>query len=692
MRAREAGGRGWSGRRVGAVLLLAALGTAPAAAQAWDDSTTLALVGRAIAARQRAEPDSTLRSYHTTAHGFVFFLGQAGRDLAAPPRLIKADELLVDVYWQAPDLHRQVIRGWRDGRWLPTDIHYHRDHLGIVTNNFGDRIRIGEGDEVRDVIHPLAPEGPGAYSYRLADSIEVRTQDGARRLHEVLVRPRDPSAPRVIGTLSLDATTGDLVRFRFSFTPAAYLDHSIEDLSVSLENARVEGRWWLPWRQELEIRRRLTWLDLPARSIIRGRWEIGEYELNTPVPQVARLGPAVGGLLAPADSTAAWDAPLATAIQEVATPVAQGDLDALRDEVAGLAAGQPLSGLARSRLGIPSISELIRVNRVQGLALGLGFRFALGAATTLQPRAAIGTADGRLTGGATLRLGRGATTATLTASRAITDVGDTPVVSGVVNSLLAQEGGRDMGDYVRLDQLGLAVSRRLGGSVASRVEATVAVERAGSVARAATPARGRYRPNPALGGGTSAVARLGLVLGATRLDREAGHRWEFRAEGGTGDRDYSRITAGVDLRQPGGPGILAVHLEGGAGSQGLPAHRSFALGGWGTLPGVGFRAIGGRRYGLGRLEYRLAAPAPAIPLGPYVSTGNRLVLAPFVAVGVAGGAVARVPWRATGWLQPVAGIAVELFHRLLRVETGISLRTGRVGLSVDVDREWWEIL
>ncbi len=61
-----------------------------------------------------------------------------------------------------PATSKQVILGWRDGRWLPTDISYHRDHLGIVTNNFGDRIRVGEGDEVRDVVHPLAPEGPSA--------------------------------------------------------------------------------------------------------------------------------------------------------------------------------------------------------------------------------------------------------------------------------------------------------------------------------------------------------------------------------------------------------------------------------------------------------------------------------------------------------------------------------------------------
>ena len=84
---------------------------------------------------------TTLTSYTHRAHGFVFFLAQVGEGLNQPPRLVKADELDVQVYWRAPNRSKQVILGWRDGTWLPTDINYHRDHLGIVTNNFGNRIR-----------------------------------------------------------------------------------------------------------------------------------------------------------------------------------------------------------------------------------------------------------------------------------------------------------------------------------------------------------------------------------------------------------------------------------------------------------------------------------------------------------------------------------------------------------------------
>jgi len=195
-----------------ALLVLAAL-PAPLAGQAWNAPDALALVRRAVERRAEVQADAMLRSYRTRAHGFVFFLAQVGEGLTEPPRLVKADELDVEVYWQAPDRSKQVISGWRDGAFLPTDIHYHRDHLGIVTNDFGDVIRIGEGDEVRDVPHPLSPAGPDVYDYALGDSLVVRTGTDAIRVRRVEVRPRDFGRPMVVGTLYLDAETAALVRF-----------------------------------------------------------------------------------------------------------------------------------------------------------------------------------------------------------------------------------------------------------------------------------------------------------------------------------------------------------------------------------------------------------------------------------------------------------------------------------------------
>jgi outer membrane protein assembly factor BamA len=124
----------------------------------------------------------------------------------------------------------------------------------------------------------------------------------------------------------------------------------------------------------------------------------------------------------------------------------------------------------------------------------------------------------------------------------------------------------------------------------------------------------------------------------------------------------------------------------------MPGYRSFAIGGWGTLLGESFRAFGGRRMALLSLEYQLRAPFPALPLGAFVSTGRTVTIAPFVSAGLTGGEIAGLPWRATTEVRPVVGVAIEWFHRLLRSEVGVSLRTGRAGVTVDINREWWDIL
>ncbi|HEX9280101.1 MAG TPA: hypothetical protein VF890_05610, partial [Gemmatimonadales bacterium] len=114
----------------GLPVLLALLATPVALdAQTWNADSALALVGRAIARRSRAAADTSLHDYKAQAHGFVFFLGQFGEGLSEPPRLIKADQLELEVYWKAPGASKQRIVGWRDRAELPTDINYHRDHL-----------------------------------------------------------------------------------------------------------------------------------------------------------------------------------------------------------------------------------------------------------------------------------------------------------------------------------------------------------------------------------------------------------------------------------------------------------------------------------------------------------------------------------------------------------------------------------
>lgn len=673
-----------------ALLVLAAL-PAPLAGQAWNAPDALALVRRAVERRAEVQADAMLRSYRTRAHGFVFFLAQVGEGLTEPPRLVKADELDVEVYWQAPDRSKQVISGWRDGAFLPTDIHYHRDHLGIVTNDFGDVIRIGEGDEVRDVPHPLSPAGPDVYDYALGDSLVIRTGTDAIRVRRVEVRPRDFGRPMVVGTLYLDAETAALVRFRFSFTPAAYLDRQLEDISIVLENGRFAGRYWLPYHQDVEIRRRTTWLDFPARGIIRARWEIGEYDLNPALPPSTFTGVPIGGLHAPEPDSGQWSEPLADAVAGVAQPVTEQDMDALRAEAERIAGARVLSGLPAIRPAIGSVSDLAKVNRVQGLALGIGGVLGLSERRVeLRPTIGYGTADERVTGGLTVSVGQGATQVSAFAERQLRDISDLPVIAPVLNSFTAQESGNDYGDYALLERAGLGLRHRLSGRNSVAVE--LAAEESHSVTVSATPANGDYRPNPPLGAGSHRIARLALERASGGMAVRSDLQGRLAVEGGAGDSDYLRATAEGRWLTGAGAGALLTRVYAGVGSDGLPAYRSFVLGGRATLMPEPFRAYGGRTTALAQVEWRLDLPAPAIGLGSFASTGRRMTLAPFLAAGWADRPLDGLPWSGSDGVRPVAGVALEWLMRLIRVETGVGLRDGRVGITVDINRDWWGVL
>ena len=446
----------------------------------------------------------------------------------------------MEVYWRAPDRSKQVIFGWRDGAFLPTDINYHRDHLGIVTNNFGNVIRIGEGDEVRDVPHPLSPVGLRSYDYSLGDSLAIRTAAGETVVRQVQVRPRAFNLPLVVGTLYLDIATAELVRFRFSFTPAAYLDSELEDISIVLESSLYEQRYWLPYRQEVEIRRRTTWLDFPARGIIRGRWEIEGYDLNVPLPDSLFTGPAIAGLGEPDPTDSTWSTPLSQAIAGVAPPVNRQDMDALRVEVERIAGARALSGLPSRRLAAGSVSDVVHVNRVQGLSLGFGGVFGLRQSRVqVRPWIGYGTSDHRVTGALSVSAGVGATQVTLGASRRVTDFSDLPVIAPVLNSLLSQEGGKDYGDYVLLNAASLGLRQRLSGRTALHLSASV--EESRSVVTRATPARGSYRPNPALGAGTYRVGRLELERASGGIAVRRDLQGRLSLEAGEGPADYLRV-------------------------------------------------------------------------------------------------------------------------------------------------------
>ncbi|HXF95533.1 MAG TPA: hypothetical protein VNI61_05475, partial [Gemmatimonadales bacterium] len=579
-----------------------AVAAGPLTAQAWNSDAALDLARRAVERRTAAAQDTALRDYKARAHGFLFFLGQFGEGLAEPPRLIKADQLELEVYWKAPRLSKQRIIGWRDRAEVPTDIAYHEDHLGIVQNNFGPLIRLGEGDEVRDVPHPLSPAGLQAYDFALEDTVTLALPARTVRVIGLAVRPRDFDRARLIGTLYVDAETADLVRMRFSFTPAAYRDPNLEDVNIVLDNALWEGRWWLPYRQEIEIRRRATWLDLPARGIIRGRWEIDGYVFNLGLVNAWFAGREITALPPAERDSFPWATPLEVAIRDVAEPVRQGDLARVRGEVERLAGRRVVTGLQPRRLGVRRVSDLVRVNRVEGLALGGGVVWRAGG-DRLEARvlASYGFGDHRLKGAVAVSDASGLEFGVF---REVRDVADVAVIAPVLNSIAAQEFGDDYGDYYLAEGVRAGFRRALGPR--AEWQAVAGHERIHSLAARAAPAAGALRPNPALGDGEVTFVRLGLRRKSEGFAVHRDLHVDVTLEGGRleGGATYGRLSGAGHVLTPLGATRLLLRVWAGAATADLPTHRAFVLGGRGTLLGDEFRSWGGRRAALAHLEWR----------------------------------------------------------------------------------------
>jgi hypothetical protein len=663
-------------------------------AQAWNSEDALALARRAVSRRSGAAADSSLHDYKAQAHGFLFFLGAFGQGLADPPRLVKADQLELEVYWRAPASSKQRVIGWRDQAQLPTDINYHRDHLGIIQNNFGSAIRLGEGDEVRDVPHPLAPGGLAVYDFALGDTMVIVLPEREVRVVALRVRPKDFGRPRIVGTLYLDAGTADLVRMAFNFTPRSYLDPQLEDVSIELDNALWEDRYWLPYRQEIEIRRRATWLDVPVRGIIRARWEIDNYAFNLGLAQSWFAGDEITFLPKTERDSFPWKQPLAAALQDVAEPVRQNDLERVRAQVEEIAGRRALSGLKARRLGVRGVSDLVHANRVEGLAVGAGIVLrgeGGGERRELRALTSYGFADRRAKGSlaAVERGGRGAVELSL--YREIRDVGDSPVIAPLVNSFSSQEFGRDYGDYYEAE--GARVTYRHGAGVRGEWRATAGRESIWSLPVAASPANGTFRPNPALGGNGVDLVQLGFERRSEGFAVRRDLHFECAVEAGRldGGATYLRLWSAGHVLVPAGGTRLLIRAQGGIASADLPAHRAFVLGGRGTLLGDDFRRWGGARMALVHFEWRIPVPFVALGVGPYARTPRTLTLAPFVALGSTGRPVAGTPWSATPGPRATVGLGLEWLG-VFRVDMGFGTATQRLAVAFDVTRDFWGIL
>jgi hypothetical protein len=682
--------------------IVASLWAKPVAAQSWNDARTMALVEQATQRRAEQLADTALVDYRATAHGYLTFLAQLGEEgLSEPPRVVKSDELALEVYWHAPDLSKQVIVGRRDTLVLPTDIQYHRDHLGIVQNNFPNVIRIGEGDEVQDVPHPLSRGGLRDYEFAIRDSLRMRLPDRTLDVYEVAVRPKREDLPRIVGAIYLDRSTAQVVRMTFAFTHAAYLDKQLEDISIVLENALVNGRFWLPRRQEIEIRRTGSWMDFPARGIIRGRWEICCYEVNAGFNRMLFAGPEI--VQAPAEVLRRhkWEGRILDSLPPGVRAASEADVRRVREEAEALVRARALSRASGATLSARRLSDFARVNRVEGLALGAGaaMRFGAGLGASLSGRWGFADHEAKGRVGLQVRPARGPALE-LFARRDYREAGDVPESSLLVNSLAAQEFGTDRTDPYDVRAVGVGIDLGAWRGVRFRLEGSHELQ--GRLAVHATPWDGHYEPTIPAWSLTeerlalaierpTALAFLGTEL---RVRGELRGGW-FRGRDTTlraGRSSFARAFAEAQVERRFGDDRLVMRTTLGAVSAGseIPPQEYVFLGGPVTAPGYDFHRFASKLGASQRIEWRTRVPFVPISLGPFGRSPGSATLAPYLnAVYVSGTAPFAAPAR--GW-YPSAGVGLFVLFDALRFDVARGLRDGGWTFSVDVMRELWGAL
>lgn len=634
-----------------------------AAESGWNAPEVLELVQRAQARRAEPKADGDLHDYAALAEGYVYFyLDRRGSDQRT---LIKVDQVAVEVYWAAPDLTKQRIVGMRDASYLPNRQHYHLDHLTVVQDEFGDLIRMGDGDEVSAVPHPAAPGSEDVYDFRLADSLTLRLPGTPEpiRVYEIEVRPRDLGRPGIIGSMFVDRARADIVRLAFTFTPASYVDPRLDYIRVSLENGLWNDRHWLPYEQRVEIRRQMPEFDLPYGAVIQGVLRVGEYEFNQGLPFTLFAGARVTAVHPETRAAFPFREGLTAGIETLGL-APPPSLEVVRRRALELAGRRYLSGLPRLRLHVPNTSAAVRYDRAEGLYLGAGLSYAV------HERARIALLAGQATslGGPTVDAGFTYETPggiRLTAGafhNRLDDIGPIPGAPGVLNSLAALITASDYLDPYLAEGVRVGITLPVGDAwradfaltrerhESARIVRSGILRDRGEAFRPIRPvAEGRiHEANAAFRRVDQEVSLWsgGLELTVGRMDGEAYARPIL--EIGRSHRSY---TGGVN-------GDVRLLLGTTLGTP--PPQRIFLLGGRATVPGYEYRSFAGRSFGLVQGEFW----RPVVP--------NLVDLRAVAAAGWTelGDYALPAGWDAgtTRGIRASAGLGVGLFFDMIRLD------------------------
>lgn len=720
-------------------LMLTVAGANPAQqdTSTYADAATAALIARA---RQRhVRQDSLVHDYRATVLTRLDF--SAGRSRFARQAPLVAHETTARVAWQQPNDLRVDLLGARTKvspliggrRSREGDDHEVEVSFGerpwFVPRALGDSIRL-LGVPETGALHPLGPGAERWYRYGIADSVTMALPGHTVRAIRVRVQPKVLGPSLVAGDMWVDAETADVVRLMVRFvgeylwdTPKASTPRDSADarkanrwaqrfltVDADLEYALLENRYWMPYRQMLDITAEVDFL-IHGAAPLRTVTTFKDYEINTNGPLefeappdtgatdaqrgrlvCSRCGPDSARTHRPAEvgylRVGRWDGgrwEVAVPPRDSLTTYAWRDtLELVQDpaeeerirrtvaDLGSLSERLPDAFLGRQRFGLSleQAGGIARFNRVQGFSTGLGVEFRLGPAfTRLLASGRYGFADQRVTAALAWRRDAPDGLLEVKAFRSVLEAEPWTRGLGLGNTLNATFTAHDDADYYLADWGGRVAYTPYHGPLED-VDLAVAFERhrsmvteAGSAVNDFLGGSGQMPPNPSVVEGDFV---RGLVSPRRRFGATEVRLGLEGMVGSQGSAARGWVTSQIPFLVLERTVVLSLKSGYGLGDS-LPQLR-FRAGGPATVRGYDYGTRVGRGVWAVQLDAALARSWIISPV-VFADVGNTFPSGSDPLVGVGGGLSLLGGWiRLNGsvGLNPSTDFRFDLFFRAPR--------------------------
>jgi hypothetical protein len=384
--------------------------------------------------------------------------------------------------------------------------------------------------------------------------------------------------------------------------------------------------------------------------------------------------------------------------------VTDEDVKKVQEEARALVRAQALSRTRSFAYSARHISDIIRFNRVEGLALGSGFLQRIGGGLAVAAAGRYGFSDEEFKGRGAVEYRTGAGSSLIfAAERLYRDVSDEQETSLVRNTIAAQEFGSDYTDPI--DVMGGAVKLRWHKSDLLAFGAAASVERQRALAVNASPITGRYGrtlaadPLNAIRFSLTAERPLSIWSGKTQIGGKAELRVQQSEWRDSAFRNSTtRLFVTTEWVRPLKLGTLrSWNAFASVGPDSVPAQEMVYFGGPVSAPGFPYHALRGKWGYAHRLEWKIPVPFPRIPLGRFGATPARATFVPYgslAAINVGLCAPAGVTPVACGtWIRPSVGVGLFTFYDVVRFDVAMGLaKQGRFMFGFDVAKQFWSIL